>query len=255
MTKAFTRSCSKHACTAVCTVCVHTDTIPHLNCIFLAYSAVEDEFDIPYAYFEARKEKKEVAKRKEELWSLIEKHGYEYTPITHFYHATRGHLKDTILEEHCLKRSTVSLYMDSVHSPAHQKLKGVFFTCNLRDGVYPSISPYGTERVKIPIDDFFTEGQFQLFFNSFNPTSRDNYCVVMVLVRTNAPEYYFCCDHLVPLPLQSNEFLRLDSFRSTYSCCQVKYSMIKLWLELIVVSDVPVKDDYEWDTFRKYGSF
>ena len=218
------------------------------------YRKDEDDFNIPYTLSEAWKKQVEVEERKEKLWDLIEKYEYEYTPITHFYHATRGHLKDTILEEHRLKRSTVSLYMDSVNSPAHQKLKGVFFTCNLRDGGYPSISPYGTKRVKIPINDFFTEGQFQLFFNSFNPTSRDNYCVVMVLVRRNAPEYRFCRDHLAPLDLESNEFLRLDFLHSRYRCCQPTFG-IKLWLELIVVGDVPIKDDYEWDTVMKYGNF
>ena len=233
--------------------------ISHLNSIFLAYDAVyredEDDFDISYTYSEARREQKEVLKRKEELWSLIQEHGYEYTPITHFYHVTRSNLKGAILNDSCLKRRRISLYRDSVNSPSHQKLKGVFFTCNLQEGVFPSKSPYGTKRVKIPIEDFSTEGEFQLFFNSFNFTTRDNCCVVMVMVREDAPEYDFCHDHLAPLHLASNKFLRLDFHHSRYSCCQPTSGLIKLWLELIVVDDVTIMGDYEWDTVKKYGNF
>ena len=171
-------------------------SISHLNSVFLAYDAIYredgDDFNISYTFSEAWQARKEVQKRKQELWELIQKHDYEYTPITHFYHVTRSYLKDTILQEHCLKRSKISLYRDSVNSPAHQKLKGVFFMCNLRDGDYPSMSPFGTERVKIPIGDFFMEGGFQLFFNSFNFTQRENCYAVLVMVRTNAPEYSFC---------------------------------------------------------------
>ena len=196
-----------------------------------------------------------VERRKQELWELIEQHGYEYTPITHFYHVTRSHLKDSILEEQYLKRSEISLYRDSINSPAHENLKGVFFTCNLRDGEYPEISPYGTKRVKIPIKDFFKKGEFKLFFNSFHFTSVSNCCAVMVMVRKTALEYEFCHDFLVPLDLKSNKFLRLDFLRQRYSCCQLQYSFIQLWLELIVVDDVPIKYEYEWDTVKKIGNF
>ena len=219
------------------------------------YREDDDDFDVSYTFSEAWKARQEVEKRKQELWKMIEQHGYEYTPITHFYHVTRSHLKDTILENHCLKKSKISLYRDSVNSPAHQNLKGVFFMCNLRNGEYPEISPFGTERVKIPIEDFFEEGEFQLFFNSFNFTSQSNCYTVMVMVRKTAPEYEFCNDHLVPLDFEANEFVQLDFLFSTYSCCQLKYSSIQLWLELIVVDDVPIKDEYEWDTVQKYGSF
>ena len=219
----------------------------------------EDEygFNISYTCLEACKAKEKVKERKKELWDLIKKKGFEYTPITHFYHVTRSHLKDTILQERRLKRSKINLYKESVDSPAHQTLKGVFFTCNLRDGRYPSISPFGTERVKIPIEDFFKKYNYQwyqLYFNSFNFTSTTNCCIELVMVSRKAPEYKFCRDHMVSLDFVSNDFLRLDFFNSEFSCCQMT-SIIQLWLELIVVGDVPITDEYEWDTVDKFGTF
>ena len=213
-----------------------------------------DDFDISYTLSDARREKRKVEERKAKLWELIREDGYEYGPITHFYHVTSSMTKDTILEGKHLKRKQVSLYQESVDSPAHKKLKGVFFMCSLRNGNYPTISPFGTQRVKIPIRDFFVKGGFELFFNSFNFTRRNNCYAVMVMVRRRAPEYNFCRDHLVPLDFKRNEFLRLDLQHNTYSCCQTKGDM-KLWLELIVVDDVPIEDEYEWDTVSKFGKF
>ena len=141
----------------------------------------------------------------------------------------------------------------SNQSPIHGKLSGVFFGCNLGRMGYglPDSSPFGTERIKIPITEF-ASSKIHLFYNSHHNTQSTVYYVILVLVKESDPKYEYCKERMIELDLESNPILRLDFQRNKFEYCHpIEFS---LWVEIFVVGDIPLTDiTHSWDKVTDTG--
>ena len=165
-----------------------------------------------------------------------------FDSIQYFFHDTVH--RTSIEGDRCLKRSMANLRFGSEGSPIHGRLEGVFFCCTLFRGQLPDRSPYGTERICIPVEHFLS-GNPRLFYNSSHKVPGNPvpvHYVVLVLVKENEsdPEFLFCKENLVELPMDNNSFLRLDRSGQIYECFsnQTCFDRFKLYVEVFVVGDV-----------------
>ena len=141
----------------------------------------------------------------------------------------------------------------SNQSPIHGKLSGVFFGCNLRRMGFglPDTSPFGTERIKIPITEF-ASSEIHLFYNSHHNTKTTVYYVILVLIKESDPKYQYCKDHMIELDMESNHILRLDFQQNKFEYCHpIGFS---LWLEVFVMGDIPLAGiSHSWDKVTDTG--
>ena len=192
-----------------------------------------------------------------DLDSLTQKLGRypEYKPITYFYHVTKRSTKASITLTNELRGSMAKMTKaPSNQSPIHYKLSGVFFGCNLDRRSYyslPDRSPFGTERIKIPITEF-ASSKIHLFYNSHHKTQDTVYYVILVLVKESDPKYQYCKDHMIELDMETNPILRLDFQRNKFEYCHpIGFS---LWLEVFIVGNIPLGDiSHSWDNVTDTG--
>ena len=178
-----------------------------------------------------------------------------YKPITYFYHVTKllPKVNITLTDELC--GSVVKMTrLPSSQSPIHGKLSSVFFGCNLDkrdDCSLPDTSPFGTERVKIPITKF-ASSKFHLFYNSHHKTQDTVYYVILVLIKESDPKYGYCKDRMIELDMESNRILQLDFQRNKFEYCHP--IGFRLWLEVFVVGNIPLGDiSHSWDNVTDTG--
>ena len=142
----------------------------------------------------------------------------------------------------------------SIQSPIHDRLSGVFFSCNLskKDSGLPRISPFGSERIKIPITRF-AHSKFHLFYNSHHKTYKHGiYYVILVLVKESDPDYKFCKANMTELNMASNCLLRLDFRRRKFEYCEP--TEFTLWVEIFVLGDVSLTGtNHKWDNVIDIG--
>ena len=169
----------------------------------------------------------------------------QFDPIQYFFHVTNMANRISIESNGGLKRSIANLRFGSEGSPIDGRLEGVFFCCTLFRGGLPDRSPYGTERICIPVE-YFLNGNPHLFYNSYHevPGNPVNpvpvHYVVLVLVKDDDPEFSFCEKNLEELPMNNNSFLIIDSLGKRYGCFsnQTCYQQFKLYVEVFVIGDV-----------------
>ena len=141
----------------------------------------------------------------------------------------------------------------SNRSPIHHKLSGIFFGCNLSKYGYslPDSSPFGTERIKIPITEF-ANSKIHLFYNSHHSTQTTVYYVILVLIKESDSKYQYCKDHMIELDMKANPILRLDFEREKFEYCHpIGFS---LWVEVFVVGNVPLANvSHSWDKVADTG--
>ena len=181
----------------------------------------------------------------------LEAMGRVFTSISYFYHITKPVNKERIVQDKILRKSRASLLHESVYSPANRRLEGVFFGCNKVKRMLPFKSPYGTQRLLIPIKKFGGKA-YHLFFNSHHKVGKINY-IVLVLVNEDADDYQFCCEKLIELDIKENSFLCLDFDKNSFTCCQTQ--PIPTWVELLVLEEVVLEeqDGHLWDTVTDRG--
>ena len=192
-----------------------------------------------------------VDKDRRELEEKLNQVEHRYMPITHFYHVTTTHNKEKIISEAVLRGNIANLIHQSKRSPINKMLEGVFFGCNLWDnGDLPMISPYGTERVEIPVHNFL-RGTPHLFYSSSHETRPGFTYVILVLVNESDPEYQFCKCRLKELDMEDNSILKIDRLGELHayyhSTERNKFSLI---IEVFVVGDVPLP---RWNTVKDIG--
>ena len=177
--------------------------------------------------------------------------GKVFTDITCFYHTTKPKYKKRIVQDKRLKRSMPDLIHQSRNSPIDQRLEGVFFGCNTLHGKLPSKSPYGSQRILIPIQKFARKS-YRLFYNSNHTVGRLNY-IILVLAQKDIDDCQFCYENLVELNMTSNPFLRLNFGKNSFRCCQTQ--PIPTWVELLVLEDISLeeRDGHSWDTVTNTG--
>ena len=179
-----------------------------------------------------------------------------FSGITYFYHVTTSILAKQSIQRDCrLEANKAELRFESRGSPIDGYLKGIFFCCSLYEYRLPDKSPYGTERIKIPVGDFLHENT-RLFYNSKHTTNTSagnvNYAI-LVLVNKDHPDFQFCEDNLSPLDMRNNMFLRLNKENKMYECYPNRADF-KFYITVFVVGDVELqkKEEQEWDTVEQF---
>ena len=184
----------------------------------------------------------------------------KFDPIQYFFHVTAH--RNSIEKDGYLKRSIANLRFGSEGSPIDGRLEGVFFCCTLFKEDLPTLSPYGTERICIPVEHFLS-GNPRLFYNSYHvvPGNPVNpvpvHYVVLVLVKESDFEFSFCKENLVELPIDNNSFLMIDRSgqRYMYGCFsnQTCYHKFRLYVEVFVVGKVELPESVFWDKVTYSG--
>ena len=175
------------------------------------------------------KSKCEESKRKLEQ-IIIDFEDFDF--IQYFFHATKKEHKAAITKSRRLEKRTKLKY---------KELKGVSFCCTVYKGDLPTQSPYGAERICIPVE-YFLSGNPHLFYNSCKeePGNPTFYYVTLVLVKESDREFSFCKENLVELSMTRNSFLRINRSEKRYRCFSNErcYRKFKVFVEVFVVGDV-----------------
>lgn len=131
--------------------------------------------------------------------------------VGYFYHATS--------EQNRVSICTTNTLTPQVHNPPqgwmllvdrsikHLVPDGVFFCATLYNGDLPTISPYGSERVRVPISEVIRQlgGQVELYQGK-GMDNRENRYVRLMMVRQGYTNPIL--QHMSKLDLADNEWLR-----------------------------------------------
>ena len=194
--------------------------------------------------------------------NLLEKfHKYCLEPrcrnIEVFYHVTTVAAKQQIVQDKRLKEAVAHPLQGKPESPIDEmKIQGVYFTLNLdkKNDKLPTTSPYGTERVSIPISNF---SGYELFFNSYHHNFVFGtliYYVILVMVKPSHSDYDIIAKVLKKLNPSNNDILLLNSPYRYYDYYKLKDGKsFNAYFEVFVVGGVPVGSDAVWDTVKDTG--
>ena len=162
------------------------------------------------------------------------------------YHVTTEDEKK-IVKAKKLRKSVAHPLPGKSESPIDEmKIQGVYFTLNLAKSSdkLPKTSPYGTERVSIPISNF---SGYELFFNSYyhNALYRNLiYYVILVLVKPSHSDYDKISKVLKKLDPSSNDIFPFNSPYRYYDRYKLKDGKsFNAYFEDFVVGNVPVGDN------------
>ena len=199
----------------------------------------------------------------EKKYTELVKKFKEYCPvprcrnITVFYHVTTVAVKKEIVQGKRLKAAVAHPLPRKPISPIDEmKIKGVYFTLNLDkdSNKLPTTSPYGTERVSIPISNF---SGYELFFNSYHHNfvfGNLVYYVILVMVKPSHSDYDKIAKVLKKFNPSNNDILLLNSPYRYYDYYKLKDGKsFNAYFEVFVVGDVPVGSDAVWDTVKDTG--
>lgn len=130
-------------------------------------------------------------------------------------------------------------------------VKGVWFSSTLFRGGLPTTSPYGTERIKIPIAELCKHLENWLLFYecAYRYEGRTIQYIRLVLADqskdTNEDSIQWCRDNLEQLEIENNPFFFFEN-RRTARCLANKPAPYT-FIEVLIVGDIEVLDSYTWD--------
>ena len=177
----------------------------------------------------------------------------EHKPIGVFYHVTKREYKAKIESDGLLKgckaklpRSiTTGSSRDSHLFRDDSPLKGVFFCCSLFRGSLPNRSPYGEDRISIPVRSFLHHDP-HLFYNSWHSITTVHYITLVLVDKCDYPQQFeYCSKHLKELTMESNDILRINRSKNECTCYHSNdFRKFKAYIEIVVVGDVRLP---KWD--------
>ena len=164
----------------------------------------------------------EVNKRHATLLGILENRLSSHRVIEVFYHVTDVTAKEKIQRQGKLVANVSHQPTSKTASPIDKlEIKGVHFRLNLhrnRDCL-PIDSPFGTERVSIPISNL---SEYELFFNHYNRCNpktsggHEVYYISLVLVKPSDDDYDDIKKVLKKLDPKENDFVYFDHKNRTY---------------------------------------
>ncbi len=127
-----------------------------------------------------------------------------------FYHVTTPEKKMGINSSNALQPFPKK--KDGVaKSRIDETIKGVFFGVNLYRGDLPTISPHGSERVRLPIARVVNQMEDPVLFYASNHSLKNNRYIILVLADRGSVEYYELKERQLPeLKGDDNPFLKLN---------------------------------------------
>ncbi|KAH7732061.1 Protein M01B2.12 [Aphelenchoides avenae] len=97
-------------------------------------------------------------------------------------------------------------------SPINEALCGVFLQVSWSFYEGHVKSPYGTERILLPLEPILYPRLHNLYFADFycqDVWNRHIHYVILVVCRVGSEEDFFCCENLVQLAWRANPFFRV----------------------------------------------
>ncbi|XP_077992496.1 uncharacterized protein LOC144446573 [Glandiceps talaboti] len=166
-------------------------------------------------------------------------------PITFLYHVTNQDNK--ILAINGGGILTANVCKAASHSPCGPIVRyppraGVFFCCTLGDeqGNLPFTSPYGTERINIPVHHFSIGQLYHLFFDSYRININYIMYIYLVLVnRYDAANLQYCQNNLLPLDGTNNGIFKIVQ-TATGPQVRVYHKGRCIWVEIFVMGNVNI---------------
>ena len=190
-----------------------------------------------------------------------------FDTIEVFFHVTTQNRKVEIEKDKLLKRNRAILpecvtQGSSRGSPLYNtesQLEGVFFCCSLFQHRLPDRSPYGTDRVKIPVE-YLVQDDTHLFYNSWHSitTGRNkvHYIILVLVDKLEYPkEFKYCSEKLKELNIKRNHILKLNKKKRQYKCYHSEsFREFNPYIEILVVGDVELTSDgISWDSVTETG--
>ena len=182
--------------------------------------------------------------------------------IDKFYHVTKD--ADSKKEIEKLKKLEANVASHSGSPIDKLEIEGVYFGLNLKDEDLPTTSPFGTERVCIPISNF---SEYELFFNHYkrgdqsHAGGNEKYYVSLVLVKPSHDKYDDIKKVFKKLDPKKNDFVYFDHDKESYKYTDYyklndlrdgkkRRRSFNVCYEIVVIGGVPLDEDATWDTVK-----
>ncbi|XP_021338908.1 uncharacterized protein LOC110440262 [Mizuhopecten yessoensis] len=167
--------------------------------------------------------------------------------VQKFYHVTLPFFKTKITNGHKL--------IPQIHNPSQEWMwlldskyknkipKLVWFCATLYNGDLPNISPYGKERVRLPIDKLLRQlgGKVNVYRGKDAQVNTNKY-IRLMLVKEG--DYFDCLEHMEKLNFEDNDLLKF------ISDSEFEVAKRPNWVEIACPYEVDVTEG-EWDTLNK----
>ncbi|XP_069135765.1 uncharacterized protein [Argopecten irradians] len=172
-------------------------------------------------------------------------------PFKFFTHCTSMENKESIVKMGYLKKSkTPNIWQEPLAEP--DAPTGVWFAVTLWNGNLPTISPYGTERVLVPIQRIHEhihsslDPVLYLEAKINNPGKSTIYIRLILLKGDDQENINWCIQHnLQKLDLDNNPWLRIDGDGQWKTWQNI--SPPTHWVFVFVADDVNIQG-CEWDS-------
>lgn len=173
--------------------------------------------------------------------------------ITLLFHATSERKKTSIMKGKTLKGNSTAAPHGSPLAE-NSDINGVWFSGMLFQGKLPTISPFGTERIKIPITALIeTEkvDKWQLFFESTYYYKDDVQYVRLVLGNkddsSTSESLQWCEKNLHEISLTDNPLLCWDD--GYMEVITYEPDHVSVYVEVLVLGDLDLDklDEIKWD--------
>ena len=168
--------------------------------------------------------------------------------VEYLYHCTTEVNRDKIKVEGVLTANRVTAPGMILETGP---VKGVWFSPTLFQGRLPTMSPYGTERIKIPIADLCEHLEDWLLFYecAYRYEGRCIQYIRLVLADrskdTNEGSIQWCRDNLAQLNIANNPLFFFENDMTAR--CLANKPEPYTFIEVLIVGDIEVLVSYTWD--------
>lgn len=171
--------------------------------------------------------------------------------ITHLCHCTSKETKQKIQEEGIV-RGHPSIKLKGGPLARNGNVKGVWFLASLYRGELHTRSPYGSERIKIPVSMVMTsktKKKCQLFFEStymFERNPKAQY-VRMILANKDSSSLKWCMESLHEVDITKNPLLcwNNDDNHIEVVSSDGDSEEVRIYMEVLLLGDLELP---QWDT-------
>ncbi|XP_060080857.1 phytanoyl-CoA hydroxylase-interacting protein-like [Ylistrum balloti] len=164
-----------------------------------------------------------------------------------FYHVTTSLFKPNIIQAQAIipqPQNQSADWMRLLNPMYKDKIPdGVWFCSTLFNGNLPNKSPYGTQRVKIPIEKVFSQlgSSVNLYLGQKAEVSGNKYIRLMAVKEGDTFE---CLEHMQKIDPVDNEWMKFTS--------DTEFAVAKrpVWVEVFFPYKIQVENE-EWDTVEE----
>ena len=193
--------------------------------------------------------KRKVQKLYKELVPIAKQRKTE--KITHLYHCTSAETKQKIQREGILRGGPTREPQESSLA-RNQDMNGVWFLASLYRGEPHTRSPYGPERIKIPVSMVMTsktKKKCQLFFESTYMFKRNDNAqyIRMILANEDSRSLQWCMENLQEVDIAKNPLLCWMTDSDHMEVISSEGEEVRMYMEVLLLGDLELP---QWDTVQ-----